>query len=163
MHASSYEKCGKFVSGYLNAIQPLKILDVGSSGHTGTYKELFNNPLWTYEGTDIHPGPNVDFVMAQYIIPVERDTYDVVISGQTMEHVEYFWLWIKELVRVLKPGGILFLTTPGSGPIHRDPIDCWRFHVDGMYVLAKWAELHVLESYMTQENDWWDCVLIATK
>lgn len=153
----------EFVNRYLDPTKELKILDVGASGHTGTYKDLFLSINWKYEGTDIHSGPNVDFVMEQYWIPRDTSTYDVVVSGQTLEHVEYFWNWAAELVRVLKPGGLLCLIAPGGGPIHRDPLDCWRIHPDGMDVLAKWCMIEKLESYMTYENEWQDCILIARK
>jgi len=164
MHRSTYDKCGIFVNKYLDPNKELNILDVGSLNENGSYDNLFFNQKWLYEGCDIIPGANVNFVMLdKFTIPRKDESYDVVISGQTMEHVDFFWVWIRELTRVLKKDGLLFLTAPGNGPVHRSPIDCWRFHPDGMIALAEWSDLEVLESYMTTENEWWDCVLIAKK
>lgn len=163
MHLSSYTKMGDFVAKYIPTIVGLKVLDVGSLSTNGNYKNYFTHRECIYEGTDIVFGNNVDFLMeGDYKIPRDDDTYDVVISGQAMEHVEWFWEWIMELKRVLKPGGLLYIAAPGSGPLH-DKRDCWRFHPDGMRALADWADLKLLETFMTQENEWWDCCLICKK
>lgn len=45
-------------------------------------------------------------------IPFEDATFDTVISCETIEHVPEPSKSLRELVRVLKPGGRLFLTTP---------------------------------------------------
>lgn len=163
MHQNSYDIMGYFVNKYLNSKVTTRILDVGSYDQNGSYRNHFFYPKWIYEGCDISMGPNVDFTMGEYSIDKKSGYYDVVISGQTMEHVEYFWEWIKPLRRVLKPGGLLILIAPGSGQIHRAPLDCWRFHPDGMRALAKWADLEVLECFMDQNTEWWDCTLIAKK
>src|SRR5262249_25242451 len=42
----------------------------------------------------------------------ESESFDTVISCETIEHVPHPWKAVKELGRVLKPGGKLFLTTP---------------------------------------------------
>lgn len=154
---------GYFVNKYLDPDRKLRILDVGSLNQNGSYRNYFVSSHWDYEGCDIVVGPNVDFIMAPYKIDRKSGTYDVIISGQTMEHVEFFWEWIQTLYRVLKPGGLLVLIAPGSGPVHEAPVDCWRFHPDGMKALAKWAKLEVLESFMDQNTEWWDCTLIARK
>lgn len=161
MHDSSYAKMAQFVDKYLDPDKTLKVLDVGSHGLTGSYRDIFKQ--FEYVGCDIVPGPNVDFVVnGPYEIQSPSETYDVVISGQAMEHVEYPWVWIMELSRVLKNGGLMCIIAPGSGPLH-DVKDYWRFHPDGMEAIAKWAGLTVLETRMTQENEWWDCMLVARR
>lgn len=40
------------------------------------------------------------------------NVYDVVVSFQVIEHIEDDYLFLKEIHRVLKPGGIALLTTP---------------------------------------------------
>ena len=154
---------GYFVNKYLDPNKELRILDVGSYDQNGSYRNYFFNPKWKYEGCDIAMGPNVDFVMDPYSINKDGEVYDVVISGQTMEHVEYFWVWIEELTRVLKKGGLIIIIAPGGGPIHNAPIDCWRFHPDGMEALARWADLESLETFIDENSEWRDCFLIAKK
>jgi len=51
-------------------------------------------------------------VMDIEAITHESGSFDTVISCETIEHVPDPWKAVKELGRVLKPGGKLFLTTP---------------------------------------------------
>ncbi|HEY9045338.1 MAG TPA: class I SAM-dependent methyltransferase [Ohtaekwangia sp.] len=43
---------------------------------------------------------------------LEDNTYDSVVSFQVIEHIENDFLFLKEIHRVLKPGGIALITTP---------------------------------------------------
>lgn len=158
MHKSSFEEMSAVLGRYLDANSALQVLDVGSAlaGDTWrrAYRELIS-PRWTYIGADISPGPNVDLVMlSPYQIQTEGDSFDVVISGQCLEHVERPWVLVPEMARMLKPEGFLILTAPWQWTIHRYPLDCWRILPDGMKVLLRDAHLKVLDTYVI-ENDCW--------
>lgn len=58
----------------------------------GSYRTLFNNPKWNYVGCDLEEGSNVDIVLNDPYDwkNIESNSYDVVISGQAFEHIEYF-------------------------------------------------------------------------
>ena len=76
------------------------VLDVGSYDVNGTYRPLVTGLGWHYTGLDVSDGPNVDLVSPDpYHFPIADDTYDIVMTGSTMEHVEAIWLWVPELVR----------------------------------------------------------------
>jgi SAM-dependent methyltransferase len=131
------------------ANEVLTILDIGSyqadKSHP-CYKSLLNQPSWKYIGVDILAGPNVDIVLpSPYQFPLTNDYADVIVSGQAFEHIEFFWLSWLEMVRVLKPGGYIFLIAPSRGFEHRYPVDCWRFYADGFRALAKYGNLEMLE------------------
>ena len=49
------------------------------------------------------------------------------------------------MVRVLRPGGHIFLIAPSRGPEHRYPQDCWRFYPDGYRALARFAQIELVE------------------
>lgn len=112
------------------------VLDVGSLDVNGSYRELIEGMGWQYTGLDVRPGRNVDVVSEDpFHFPFRENTFDVVISGSTMEHVTHPWLWVPELVRVLRVGGLLAIVTHWSFEEHRYPLDCYRYLPDGMRTL----------------------------
>ncbi len=118
-----------------------------ASGQTRTYRQLIKNKKWHYTGIDIFAGENVDVVLKDgYKFPFEANTFDFIISGQTIEHIEYPWVWFVEMVRVLKKGGLCCIIAPAMCGEHRHPIDCYRYYPDGMRALAKWSGLEVIET-----------------
>lgn len=168
MHKSSYEKMKMFVNNHLNQFEDrhIKILDIGSMDVNGSYKSLFQKSKWEYTGCDLEQGKNVDVVLSQpyYWGDIESQSYDVVVSGQVFEHIEYFWITIMEICRVTKEEGYICIIAPSSGHEHRYPVDCWRFYRDGFSALAKYANLKLIDAY-TDWNDtgWKDSVLICKK
>lgn len=77
-------------------------------------------------------------------LPMERAEYETVISANVLEHVRMPWLWIKELARVLRPGGHLITIAPASYVYHAHPVDCWRVWPEGMRALYVSAGLQVV-------------------
>lgn len=151
MHKSSYDHMRRLVETHLDPLRPLRILDLGSYNVNGSYRELFAHPQWSYTGIDLSEGPGVDIVLqTPYRFPLPIGGFDLVISGQAFEHVEFFWLSWLEMLRVLKPGGQLFLIAPSRGPEHRFPHDCWRFYPDGYRALAKWGACELVDVF----TDW---------
>lgn len=163
MHASSFRLMQKYVSAHV--VAGADVLDVGSriaAGQTDTYKTLLDH--CNYHGLDMQAGGNVDIVMDDpYVFPIEDNTYDHVISGQAFEHIEYPWLTICEIARVMKPGGKACIIAPSSGPEHRHPFDCYRYYPDGFRALATWAKLNVVSCQWHTAAPWHDCILIAEK
>jgi len=106
------------------------------------------NPDWRMIGLDIEPGDNVDVVVADPYDwrEIASGSIDVVTCSEVFEHAEYFWITILEISRVLKGNGLAFITSPGGGPRHRFPVDCWRFYDDAFPALARYAGLNLLEA-----------------
>lgn len=164
-----------FRKRYLSRFEgaPLSILDLGSQDVNGCYRPIFDDPAWTYRGIDLAPGNNVDIVLEDPYkwSGIPSGSVDVVVSGQAFEHIEFFWLTMLEIARVLKPQGLCCVIAPSAGPEHRYPLDCWRFYPDGMRALANFSRLDVLEAmtewapedYPDQSQAWKDSVLVASK
>ncbi|NBQ88497.1 MAG: methyltransferase domain-containing protein [Betaproteobacteria bacterium] len=174
MHLSSMQNMERFRDRHLAARrgERLRIVDLGSTDIGGCYRPLFDNPSWDYCGLDLAPGPNVDIVLKRpyHWDNLRSESVDVFISGQVLEHVEYFWITALEISRVLRPGGIACLIAPSGGYEHRYPVDCWRFYPDGMRALARFARLECLEAYTQWEGSddpgsdpWKDTVLVLRK
>lgn len=107
-------------------------LDVGSLDVNGNYRKMVLSMGWTCLGLDIREGKNVDVVAPAYEYPFEDGEFDVVISGSTMEHVLKPWLWIRELARVTRRGGLVAILTHHTFPFHEYPVDTFRYFPDGM-------------------------------
>jgi SAM-dependent methyltransferase len=174
MHTSSFENMRKFVHQYLEIHQgkPLKVLDVGSCDINGSYRSLVEENHWQYHGLDVTAGKNVDIVVKDIYRwkEIRFNTYDVVISGQAFEHIEYIWLTMREIARVMKTAGLCCIIVPSSGYIHKYPLDCWRIYSDGLLALARYAGLETIEAYTDTQpetcgepNIWKDSVLVAKK
>jgi hypothetical protein len=176
MHPSSYDKMAGFCRDYLGALRrtPLTIVDLGSCDYNGSYRPLFDLAPWHYIGADLRAGPNVDLVLRDpyHWRELKSASVDVLVSGQTFEHTEFFWETILEIERVLKPGGLCCLIAPAAGPEHRYPLDCWRIFADGFRAIARYAGLEVLYArsqweelpqYDSESNKWHESILIARK
>lgn len=176
MHRSSFVAVEDFVERHLASrrAEPLRILDLGSQDINGSFRPIFDRVrAWTYVGADVAPGKNVDLVLQTPYDwrELAAESFDVVVSGQALEHVEFFWLTAMQMSRVLRPGGSLCLIVPSRGAEHRYPVDCWRMYRDGMTALARWTRLTVLEAHTARfskghadmSEEWADSVLIAQK
>lgn len=159
-----------FKDTYLNPNDELKILDIGSFDKDGNYNYglILNENKWTYHGLDLREGNNIDIVVESPYDwkEVEDESYDLVITGQAFEHIEFFWLTLEEIKRVLKPGGLFFIIVPSTGPVHKNPYDCYRFNDDAMKAMAKYINFNVIEygtNFDKISDPWYDSFLVARK
>jgi SAM-dependent methyltransferase len=162
MHPNSMMIMQAFEQEHLAHItDSLDVLDVGSYDVNGSYRAIFNNPKYRYHGLDMAAGPNVDIALPNPYdwSSIPTDKYDVLISGQAFEHAEFFWVTMGQMARVLKKGGLMCLVAPLGFAEHRYPVDCYRFHADGMVALARWTGLTLLRAATIHP----DSLLIATK
>ena len=175
MHDSSMKRMEWFVKTFVDSNREIKVLDVGSYDVNGSYRELFSDDRFKYTGLDMADGPNVDIVPeATYQWKeIENDTYDITISGQALEHIEFFWITMGEIVRTTAKDGLICIIAPNGFKEHRYPVDCWRFFTDGMIALAKYYELEIIHAHTNaaprvEDQAWFsdseaDSMLIARK
>jgi SAM-dependent methyltransferase len=175
MHLSSLIHMTRFRDAYLSeaTARPRRVLDLGSTEMGACYRPIFEDRTrFDYVGVDLAPGPNVNVVLndAYAWREIETGSVDVLISGQVLEHVQFFWITALEVARVLRPGGLACIIAPSAGPEHRYPVDCWRFYPDGMRAFAQFARLDCLSVHTdwAKHEDpgsdlWHDTVLVARK
>jgi SAM-dependent methyltransferase len=148
VHASAIAQMRRCVDTYLSRDRRYRVVDFGSrisDGQRNSHREVFAEYDVDYVGVDIDEGRNVDVVMKRpYKIPLRANSVDVVISGQVFEHIPFFWASFLELARILRPGGLIFLTVPSRGHTH-DVYDCWRIYPDGLRAVAAMSRLELLE------------------
>lgn len=151
MHYSSKLRMKWFVDNYVSKINKdkIKVLDVGSYDVNGSYKDIFSDKKYEYIGMDMEAGPNVDLVFKNPYnwSEIETGSFDVIISGQTFEHTEFFWVTMGEMARALKKDGLLCIIAPNIWPEHRYPVDCYRFFSDGMIALARYVSMETLHAH----------------
>lgn len=76
---------------------------------------------------DIDPARKPDVVADVVEMPFEDKCFDAVICSEVFEHLPDPVSAVRELQRVLKPGGRLILTTRFAFPIHDAPGDFLRY------------------------------------
>lgn len=156
MHKSALDTARLFFELYAPAGGV--IAEVGSLNVNDSIRQ-FAPEGSSYIGLDFAKGDGVDVVLSDpYSLPLPEESVDVCVSSSCLEHSEFFWLSFLEMIRVLKPGGVLYLSVPSNGQFHRYPVDCWRFYPDSGRALQNWARKNgyatlLLESF-TGPQDW---------
>ena len=86
-------------------------------------------------------------------IPVENGRFDAIIFSQVMEHLPDPLAVLRELHRVLKPGGVLFYSGPLWFEEHEKPYDFYRYTSFALRHLFETSRFHIedlrwLEGYL---------------
>lgn len=150
MNPASFEIMKQTLRG-INDLLPSNetlVLDVGSRVtdlRHKSYRSLVDEHGWNYVGLDVVSGHNVDLVVNNAYVwsELQPNSFDLVLCGQVFEHVDYFWLTILEISRVVRKGGWVVVIAPSSGVLHRFPVDNWRIYPDGMSVIGRFAMLEI--------------------
>ena len=108
-----------------------KVLEIGSYDVNGNLNAELAG--CDHVRLDMRDGPNVDVVANSHDMPFPDDTFDAVISVDTFEHDNAFWITMEEIHRVIKPGGVILICVPTIGfVLHGHPDDYWRFTESAM-------------------------------
>ena len=172
MHDSAMKHGATFFNTYLSNAKNLTIVDVGAQDVWGSLRSVAP-PNNKYIGVDFVKAKGVDVVITDpYSLPFEDESVDVVVSSSCFEHSEFFWLLFNEILRILKPTGLLYINVPSNGSFHRYPVDCWRFYPDSGVALQNWGKRSgyncaLLESFVgirkNKADVWNDFVAIFVK
>jgi SAM-dependent methyltransferase len=173
MHPSSLENMRKVRSIYLTELNPnIKILDVGGRGidKDRSYRSVYEDLNPEYRIADIEDGVGVtDIMPGPYTLPFDNNEFDLIVSGQMLEHCANPFKSIAEMKRVLKHRGYIVIIAPSAGPRH-DIIDCWRFMDDafkaitddigGINVIADWIQRDAPDE---RSRKWQDHIFVGRK
>lgn len=148
MHDESYWEMQRNLKKFLDEKTKYIIVDIGAMniGKGGTYRSFIKKE-WKYIGIDVVNGPSVDIVVEPFSYPFKSSSVDVIISGQCFEHSTNPFKLMKELARICKPKGYLFMVAPFIWAEHRHPIDCFRFLPDGWKALFDENNIECIDSY----------------
>jgi SAM-dependent methyltransferase len=95
----------------------------GQEGYANL-REFF--PGKAYVGCDMRPGPGVDRIEDVTAIGLPDQSAGTVLCIETLEHVFEVRRAFDEVLRILRPGGVLVITSPLNFRIHGYPDDYWR-------------------------------------
>jgi SAM-dependent methyltransferase len=108
---------------------PVRVLDYGCG--SSPYRSLF--PGADYRRADFLDTGDLDYRLDEDSRVPEIDaSFDLILSTQVLEHVAQPAAYLRECLRLLKPGGRLVLTTHGLFEDHGCPYDFQRWTADGL-------------------------------
>lgn len=158
MHDNSMKIMAEFVKEY--EIEKGTVVDIGSYDINGTYKSLF--PKAKYIGVDTAPGPNVDVIINSDEWKKLKDV-DVVISGQTLEHVADIPSLMTSIFNVLKPNGIACIIAPSAGEAHYYPIWTGNVSRDQMVKYLQDAGFEIISCTISEVGPFLDNCCVGKK
>ncbi len=129
----------KYVASVLPAGS--SILDAGAG--ECVYKKFFSH--CDYKSIDLAVGEsawnykNLDYVGFLHKMPLDDEKFEAVLCTQVLEHLEWPRESVKEMFRVLKPNGKLYMTVPMSQSEHQAPYDFFRYTSYGLESICRHA------------------------
>lgn len=112
-HTEQQEYCKKIRDRFPEHFKGKRVLDIGSLDINGNNKLLFDT--CDYFGLDVGEGSNVDIVSVGHLYDAPDETFDTIISTEVFEHDMFYEETIKNIIRMLKPGGALIFTCASTG------------------------------------------------
>jgi len=133
-----------------------RVLDVG--GGKGWGQEIGDLPGVNYEILDVLPTNDDPRVICGDICTTNNnlpdETYDVVFSKDTFEHLLEPWAAATEMVRITASGGLIVVVAPFSWRYHPSPVDTFRFsHTAMRYLFERSGQVDpLLAGYIFREE-----------
>src|SRR3990172_6267056 len=98
----------------------------------------------TFFAVDLARSAATDVVADARALPFAAGTFGVVVSQEMVEHVDDPFAVVREMARVLTPGGWIYLQAPFIIGYHPVPEDYWRFTRTGLRRLVERAGLTLM-------------------
>ena len=154
--AEGLELVGYFASKY--GERPLRVLDLGA-GAGGVAIALSSEPRYRVTAVDVVMNPDlIELRNSEYAVasadtlPFKDESFDAVLCLETIEHLPKPRPAAKEMMRVLKPGGLVMITTPARFR--------WLFKGDphyqkwGLALLPDFLQKKMVENYDVEHLFW---------
>jgi len=150
------------------------VVDVGGKDVNGSLRQFFEAQGMKFICIDMEAHPSVDLIVKPGDkLPFADATVDLIVSTSCFEHDPCFWLTFKEMTRILKSDGYIYINAPTAGHYHCYPGDNWRFYSDAGQALAYWSGMQmggetvypvrIVETFNVLGDEWNDFVCVWTR
>ena len=120
----------------------LCVLDIG--GRLQPYRPLLGARTKCYVAVDLQMTPLVNVGAAAEALPFRDEQFDFVICTQVFEYLPDPGMAVAEIQRVLRKGGVLFLSAPAAFLRDNDK-EYWRFLPESLrYLLREFETVEVV-------------------
>jgi SAM-dependent methyltransferase len=129
------------------------LLDVGCGRKPYRRFLLDNKYITEYTGLDIEAaivyedGIKPDFTWDGNVMPFKDNSFDTLMATEVLEHCPNPYQIIKEMERVLKPGGLIFFTVPFLWNLHEVPHDEYRYTPFALQRIFKECSMEEIELF----------------
>jgi len=113
-----------------------RLLDAGAGKLS--YRHLVRPLCAEYKSMDFNKThPELDYQSDIQEMPLENESFDTVLSAEVLEHVPDPEKALREIYRILKPGGRLVISIPHLMYLHNEPNDFYRYTKYGLRTLLE--------------------------
>lgn len=135
-----------------------KLLDAGCGNMPYKKYILQNSDVTEYVSMDLEnntiykPEKKPDINWDGVTCPSDDEVYDVILATEVLEHCPNPEIFLNEMHRVLKRGGLIFFTTPFFWPTHDVPHDEFRYTP---YALERFLKNSGFKNVKIQSSGGW--------
>jgi SAM-dependent methyltransferase len=130
----------KWAIGHFPCEDP--VLDTCAGWEPNFYQPLFPGKKYIKQDMQDFDPPCIDLICdVANMKAITNESIGLVLNLESLEHLPNPQNAIDEIHRVLRPNGLLILTTVMHFKIHRTPKDYWRFTPDGIELLLNRFEI----------------------
>jgi SAM-dependent methyltransferase len=149
MHTANFAFLQHCDTKYSNIISNASVIEFGSFNVNGTSRDILKN-YNSWVGIDWRNGPCVDFT--SLVHEATLGEFDVVISCSMLEHDPYWALSIPNMIKHLKPSGVMILAWGAAN----NPAHCEDTAPDGKHHrLPAGKVLHILKKHNIYLHEFW--------
>jgi hypothetical protein len=122
---------------HCRSMEKPRVLEIGAEPITATRCDEWIPHAGQYLGTDIEAGEGVDFIADVHRLTktTGEEQFDAIISRASFEHFKYPFLAAHEIMKALRIGGVLYIWTVQTFPIHHFACHYFRFSQEALAAL----------------------------